>query len=98
MWIRATFAGAVIGGFLLTAWAVWTNPSGAMAGPTPLPPGTLRLTTGPYRWMRHPMYLGQWCLIVGCAGLAAGAWNAAALGVVADLLFRDWILREQKGM
>lgn len=91
------FAGGVVVGALLTAWSVWTNPAGAMAGPDPLPPGTPRITTGPYRFLSHPMYVGQWILVVGCAGLAAGPWNAVAFGVVLDLLFRDWILREQKG-
>jgi protein-S-isoprenylcysteine O-methyltransferase Ste14 len=92
------FPALVVVGGLLTLWAMVTNPAGAIGGPDPLPIGVVPITTGPYRWLTHPMYIGEWLTIVGCAGLAAGIWNAIALGLVTDLLLRDWILREQKGL
>jgi protein-S-isoprenylcysteine O-methyltransferase Ste14 len=45
--------------------------------------------------MKHPMYLGEWMAAVGMAGLAAGFWNAAAVGLVAELLLREWAIREE---
>jgi len=81
-------------GVLLTLWATAVNPIGAMSPPAPRPPHVALVTRGPYRWLRHPMYVGQWLMVVGCAGLAAGIWNAVAIGIVAELVFLDWCARE----
>lgn len=80
-------------GFLLNAWAVWANPAGAQSGPSPMP-HHLRTQRGPYRYLRHPMYLGSWFLIVGAAGLAGGVWNVISVGILAELLLREWAWRE----
>lgn len=50
-------------------------------------PGAARVTNGPYRWTRHPMYLAQACIAVG-APLTLGSrwvvWLAApALAILA---------------
>jgi len=82
-------------GGLLVVWAGYHNPIGIKEVAAPLPPGRPRITTGPYRWLRHPIYLGDWLLIVGLAGLAAGFWNAFAMSILAELLLRDWALRER---
>jgi protein-S-isoprenylcysteine O-methyltransferase Ste14 len=36
------------------------------------------ITTGPYRWVRHPAYAGN-LLIYGGFGLALGSWVSAAV-------------------
>jgi len=57
--------------------SLWTNFA--------LLPGVRGVTErGPYRLVRHPMYLGE-CVMVGACGLASGAWWMAgwlALGAV----------------
>lgn len=92
-------------GWALLIWACAVNPVGAARGPEPLgelygrrgnvPLYTVRTRRGPYRWMDHPMYIGEWLAAVGMAGLAAGIWNALAAGLVAELLLREWIIREE---
>jgi len=80
-------------GFALSAWAAVSLPEGTVLFPVPI---AKRTSAGPYRWLRHPMYLGNWMLITGCAGLAAGFWNAIAVGTLAELLMREWAWRETR--
>ena len=93
-------------GWVLLTWACIVNPVGAQRGPEPLgwiyghrgtvPLFTRRTRLGPYRWMDHPMYVGEWLAVVGMAGMAAGVWNAMAVGLVAELLLREWAMREEE--
>ncbi|MFT6397957.1 MAG: protein-S-isoprenylcysteine O-methyltransferase Ste14 [Bradymonadia bacterium] len=39
------------------------------------------VTRGPYKFLRHPAYLGQWLVMTGCAGAAAPPWLGLALAV-----------------
>ena len=43
------------------------------------------VTSGPYRWIRHPSYTGS-LITIGGFGLAAGSWLGAILAVL-------WMLR-----
>lgn len=40
--------------------------------------GQAIVSTGPYRWVRHPSYSGLLLIVIGC-GLAAGNWLALAV-------------------
>jgi protein-S-isoprenylcysteine O-methyltransferase len=40
------------------------------------------ITTGPYRWVRHPAYAGN-LLVYGGLGLASGSWVSAAVVLAA---------------
>lgn len=73
-WIWALMA---IAGLLLQTWACAVLPKGTSLRPVPIVTRTHR---GPYRWMKHPMYAGNTIQMVGLGGLAAGPWNALALG------------------
>ena len=42
-------------------------------------------TSGPYRWVRHPAYLGD-LLIAAGFGLAVGSWIGAAVALVLTLV------------
>jgi protein-S-isoprenylcysteine O-methyltransferase Ste14 len=57
--------------FALGAWTIVHNPP-TNFGILPEPRANARMiTTGPYAWVRHPMYLG---LMIFALGLAVG-WN-----------------------
>jgi protein-S-isoprenylcysteine O-methyltransferase Ste14 len=86
IWIAVIAAGVGLGVAALRAL-----PPGTDLRPVPI---VTRTTRGPYRWLAHPMYVGNGLIIIGCAGLAAGLWNAAACGCLAELLMREWALRE----
>jgi protein-S-isoprenylcysteine O-methyltransferase Ste14 len=47
-------------------------------------PGQAVVSSGPYRWVRHPSYSGLLLIVAGC-GLAAGSWLALAVCVVLPL-------------
>jgi protein-S-isoprenylcysteine O-methyltransferase Ste14 len=44
-------------------------------------PGQAVVSTGPYRWVRHPSYTGL-LLIVAGFGLAGGTWISVVMGLV----------------
>ena len=55
---------------------------GASYAPTahhPRPEEQVWVTDGPYRWQRHPMYLGNLVSVVGLLVLVGARWSWAAL-------------------
>ncbi len=84
-------AGAAIG-----AWALSANRLGNFnVRPEPRSGGRL-VTSGPYRWIRHPMYAA---ILVACAGFAAGyaaPWRWAALAALAAVLVTKARIEERK--
>lgn len=85
--------GCMVVGFVLGVWAIRSLPPGTDLAPVPI---QTRTTTGPYRWLAHPMYVGNGLFIVGAAGLAAGIWNSLAAACVAELVMREWAQRETR--
>lgn len=81
-------------GIVLVTWAALVNPNASrLPEYRPYESYTRR---GPYRVMRHPIYVGELLIVAGLAGLAAGWWNVLAVGLVADLLLADWVKREER--
>jgi protein-S-isoprenylcysteine O-methyltransferase Ste14 len=39
------------------------------------------VTRGPYRFVRHPAYLGQWILVLGCSPATDPSWLGITLAV-----------------
>jgi protein-S-isoprenylcysteine O-methyltransferase Ste14 len=70
-------------GLMVGVWAVTANrPGNFNIRPTPRSGGQL-VQTGPYRWIRHPMYtalllLGLACAVTSTLPAAWGAWLALA--------------------
>jgi len=56
---------------------------GASLTPSPLPNGRGLVGSGPYRWVRHPIYTA---VILACLGVAVGAGNLQTYAVVAALV------------
>jgi protein-S-isoprenylcysteine O-methyltransferase Ste14 len=78
---RAAEAAVLIGFVLIGLSAVWL---GRGLTPHPAPNGRVTLRTGgPYKVVRHPMYVGVMLLALGSA-VRAGSWVrlAAAVGLV----------------
>ena len=87
----------------LAAWTLWHNqPGNFNIRPTPMVWGVL-VTTGPYRWIRHPMYIS---VLLGAAALAwmsnpllgRVSWTALALVLlVKSVLEERWMKHEHPG-
>ena len=74
--------GASVAGLALGAATVWHNRLGNF-GIFPEPrPATVLVTSGPYRLIRHPMYVALLLTMIGIALYRLHPLNLAALGLV----------------
>ncbi len=80
-------------GAALVQWAVVSLPKGTSL--MPVPPKTIT-KKGPYRFARHPMYIGNVAVLSGFAGLGGGIWNALAVGFLAKMLMQHWAGLEKR--
>jgi protein-S-isoprenylcysteine O-methyltransferase Ste14 len=72
-WLTGISLGLVAGGFLFVWWVLKVN---SYAGRTiEVETGQKVISTGPYAWARHPMYLGS-LLVWIATPLALGSWVA----------------------
>lgn len=71
------------GGLGLRAWAV-SSLGRSFRTTVEVDEGQPVVTTGPYRWVRHPSYTGLLLIVVGC-GIAVGNGAALALTLVVPL-------------
>lgn len=78
-------------------WLLWAWRSlGDSLTPDPRPNAKGLKTSGPYRWIRHPMYLGLLVPSVGvalCDGLAWLGFIPLALALKAKILLEERLLR-----
>ena len=65
------------GGIALRQWSIATL-GRYFTGHVEIQPGQVVVTTGPYRWLRHPSYSGMWLEMIG-VGLATGNPLSAAI-------------------
>ena len=71
-------------GTALGLWAVSANRWGNFNIRPEVKRGARLITTGPYRWIRHPMYSA---ILLGMAAFLAVDWSAARIVMYAALLF-----------
>jgi len=77
-------------------WALAANrPGNFNIRPEPRPGGSL-VTHGPYRWVRHPMYLAV-LLFTAAFASAGDAWQWLAWAALVAVLFAK-ARREERGM
>lgn len=86
LWVLFAF-----GGLALMTWAKRSLPAGT---PMTATPPVQRVQAGAYRWLRHPMYLGNTLFITGVAGMGGGALVALALFSLSVTVFGEWAARE----
>lgn len=98
MWLRIVSLAMVLAGTLLTYWVMDVNRYAART--VQIEAGQRVVSTGPYRWVRHPMYSGIVVMML-FAPLALGSYIALpffALTIpvmVVRLLNEEKMLREQ---
>lgn len=71
---------------LLFLWVVRHNPLDNFSGRPEPPPGNRLITTGPYRFIRHPMYLALLLALAGITLLYGEPWRWLILAVLATVL------------
>jgi protein-S-isoprenylcysteine O-methyltransferase Ste14 len=77
---RTAGAAALAAGCALNAWAL-VERRRRTAGEFQLEQPESLVTTGPYAFSRHPMYLGWWLIHLGVGVLRGSAWVAASVPV-----------------
>ena len=70
-------------GLAIRVWAIATL-GRAFRTTVEVDPGQAVVSSGPYRWVRHPSYSGLLLIATGC-GLAAGNWLALTVCAVLPL-------------
>ena len=75
-WVSIAGDTIIIFSFLAIFWVIKTNRWAASN--VRVEPGQQVVDTGPYAYVRHPMYAAAICLVVGIP-LALGSWRSAAL-------------------
>lgn len=90
------FAGLLAAGLAIGLWAISANrPGNFNIRPDPKEGGAL-VTGGPYRWIRHPMYLAV--LVFMAAFVAAGDAAQALLWLLLAVVLAAKAVREERGM
>ncbi|HVH27610.1 MAG TPA: isoprenylcysteine carboxylmethyltransferase family protein [Vicinamibacterales bacterium] len=92
-WRAAGPAAVQFGGLWITALSVARIDPLELAGIRPeqhtAPDGTVQ-TAGPYRWVRHPIYLGWILMVFGAAHMTADRFTFAAITTAYVVLAVPW--------
>ena len=76
----------MVSGLGLGAWALTRNrPGNFNIRPTPREGGLL-VQSGPYRWIRHPMYSAVLLVAAACAWVDASAWAWLTMAALVAVL------------
>ena len=90
------FAALLAAGLAIGLWAISANrPGNFNIRPEPKEGGAL-VTAGPYRWIRHPMYLAV--LATMAAFVAAGDAVQAVLWLLLAVVLAAKAVREERGL
>jgi len=84
-WLGPVGPFAAVTGATVVAWCIGTFITRGRGTPAPFDPPRRFVATGPYRFVRNPMYIGGFFVLLG-VGLAVQSAAITALGLVFVLL------------
>jgi protein-S-isoprenylcysteine O-methyltransferase Ste14 len=87
LWVRLTGALAFGVGYAIVLWAMYRNPFFSQVVRIQSERGHMAVTSGPYRFVRHPGYLGMTTSLLGAVLLLDTLW-----GLVCFLLYLGLIV------
>ena len=90
-WARPLGWALALAGALLTLWCVATFVARGRGTPAPFDPPREFVATGPYRYVRNPMYIGGFGVLLG-AGLALRSLSITGLSFLFLLLAHLFVL------
>ena len=90
-WLRAPGMLLALAGALVTAACIATFLTRGQGTPAPFDPPRQFVATGPYRYVRNPMYVGAFGVLVG-AGLAMRSPSILGLAVVFLLIMHLFVV------
>jgi protein-S-isoprenylcysteine O-methyltransferase Ste14 len=90
-WLRLPGFVIALAGALLAAWCIATFLTRGRGTPAPFDPPREFVAAGPYRYVRNPMYIGGFGVLLG-AGLAVESLSIVGLAVVFLLLMHVLVL------
>ena len=79
----------------LITWVVSTNPYAEASVRIQTDRGHTVVSTGPYRYIRHPMYVGLILMFVGTPLIWGSVWALAVAGVLAVLMIARTALEDR---
>jgi protein-S-isoprenylcysteine O-methyltransferase Ste14 len=100
LWIRLAGALAFSAGYAIVLWAMYSNPFFSQVVRIQSERGHMAVTKGPYRFVRHPGYLGMTISLLGAVLLLDTLWGLVCfllyLGlIVTRTAFEDRTLRAE---
>lgn len=93
-WELVAFAVA-LGGLLCRALVVGTAPEGTSARGTTRPSADVLMTNGAYSMVRHPLYLANTLMWVGCA-MISGTWFLPVIVILLSFIYHERIAAREE--
>ncbi|MCM3879336.1 MAG: isoprenylcysteine carboxylmethyltransferase family protein [Vicinamibacterales bacterium] len=84
-----------LSGLVLRAYVVGTAPDGASTRGTGQPTAGSLSTLGAYSVVRHPLYLGNTLVALGCA-LLSGTWYLAVIVILLSFIYHERIAAREE--
>jgi protein-S-isoprenylcysteine O-methyltransferase Ste14 len=84
-----------LGGLLCRAFVIGTAPAGTSARGTTRPTAEVLMTTGAYSVVRHPLYLANTLMWLGCAMLS-GTWFLPVIVVLLSFIYHERIAAREE--
>jgi protein-S-isoprenylcysteine O-methyltransferase Ste14 len=94
VWEVVAFAVALCG-LLCRAFVIGTAPAGTSARGTTRPTADMLMTTGAYSMVRHPLYLANTLMWVGCA-MISGTWFLPAIVILLSFIYHERIAAREE--